>query len=159
MVFCNHQSSHHEAQEVFMSNNVVDSIIASIIFGLLSTVLGFVLQAHGFSAQASIIIALLVLLALMLLFLAVRRYYPNYSRWLTQRLLDKALSVKEPDRDSTEFKQKIIERVLRENPALELQQNDAIIEFPNQEACEAEIANASRNAGRAKILTIRGTKE
>lgn len=143
-----------------MNNNVVDSIIASIIFALLSTGVGLILQALGFSTQASVFIALLVLLALMLLFLAVRNFYPIYTRWLTERLLENALSVKanEPNDARATFKKRIVERVLRENPGVEPKKNTWIMEFPNQEACERYLRDEFRNARKVKILTIRGEK-
>jgi len=145
---------------VLMNNNVVDSIIASIIFALLSAGVGLILQALGFSAQASVFVALFVLLALMLLFLAVRNFYPMYTRWLTERLLENALSVKtnEPDDTRATFKKRIIERVLRENPGVEPKNSSWIMEFPNQEVCEPYIRDEFRNARKVKILTIRGEK-
>jgi hypothetical protein len=143
-----------------MNNNVVDSIIASIIFGVLSTGVGFILQALGFSAQESIIAALFALLIFMILFLAVRRYYPIYIRSLTEQLLENALKVNtnETDEARTIFKAKIIARVLREKSETEPKQNNPIIVHPNQDTCESLIQDAFRNARKVKIMTIKGEK-
>src|SRR6266852_2642155 len=84
-----------------MNNNVLDSIIASIIFAIISTGLAFLLQVLGLSAQASIIVALFTLLVLMILFIAV---YPVYIKWLTKRLLENVLHVKDPYDPKITFK-------------------------------------------------------
>lgn len=147
----------NQIQEALMNNNVVDSIIASIIFGILSTGVGIILQALGFSAQVSIIVALFVLLALVLLFIVAKSYYPIYIKGLTERLLEKTL---QENRNGTngEFKKKIIKRVLKENLEGEPRKDNWITEFSNQEACESNIREASRNARKVKILTVRGQK-
>lgn len=141
-------------------NNIVENVIATIIVTVLSTLVGIVLQAVGLSPQQSFVAAAVVLLALVLLFFVIKRYYPRYISWLTERLLEKALRV-DTNKDSeaeVTFKKKIVGRVLQENPGVELKQNNWITEFPNQEACESQIRNASRNARKVRILTIRGEK-
>lgn len=143
-----------------MNKNVVDSIIASIIFALLSTGVGLILQTLGFSPQASIIIALLVLLALMLLFIATVRFYPLFNRWLTEKLLENTLRINqnETDEDKIGFKKKIVERVLQENAGIQQKHNAWIMEFDNQEVCEPYLRDEFRKARKVKILTIRGEK-
>ena len=143
-----------------MNKNVVDSIIASILFTALSTILGLILQAFGFSTQGSVITAVFALFALMLIFLGVRKFYPTYSRKLTERLVESALNVgvNETDDSKIAFKKKIVERVQLGSSGIELKQNDSVIEFLNQEACESHIQEAARNAKNVKILTIRGEK-
>jgi hypothetical protein len=141
-------------------NNVLENAIATIFVTVVSTVTGLIFQAFGFSGQASISAAVAVLLALVVLFLVARKYYPLYSRWRTERLLEKALNVNTNEADDARmtFKKKIIERVLLEDAGVGLKQNSSIIEFLNQEACESQIREASRNAKKVKILTIRGEK-
>lgn len=143
-----------------MNKNVVDSIIASIIFALLSTGVGLIFQTLGFSPQASILIALLVLLALVLLFIAARRFHSSFNRWLTERLLENTLHINqnETDEDKIGFKKKIVERVLQENAVVQQKHNTWIIEYENQEVCEPYLRDEFRKARKVKILTIRGEK-
>ena|SRR5947209_9277437 len=141
-----------------MNNNVVDSIIASIIFAILSTGLGLVLQALGLSVQASVLVALFALLILMILFISAKSFYPVYVRRLAERQLEKTLNVNDPNDPEMQFKRKIIERVLRENPGFETKGSTWIREYPNQETCEYDIQDAFRQAKKVKILTIRGKK-
>jgi hypothetical protein len=80
-------------------NNLLENVIAAIIFTALSTTTGLVIQIFGFSAQTSITVAIAVLFGLAVVFLVVRRYYPRYTRWRTERLLLKALSLKTHETD------------------------------------------------------------
>ncbi len=147
-----------------MNNNVVENIvagvIASIIFVILSTVLGYILLRLGLSNQASIFISLLTLLFLTLLFLAFRSVYPAYTRWLTKRLLEKALTVDPKERDEAKLslREKILERVYHEESAIERQHNSIVVEYENQLACEEYIQEEFVKAKTIKILTIRGKK-
>jgi len=144
-----------------MNKNVIDSIIASVIFGILSTGLGLLLQVWGLSTQVSIIFALLALLTLFIIFLILRNIFQNSTRWLTERLLENALQLQgnEGDKSKITFKQKIVGRVLQENSVVEQEPNDStFIEYPNQLACENIIAEEFSRARTAKILTIRGEK-
>lgn len=154
------QLEQNQLQEARMNKNVVDSIIASILFTALSTVLGLILQAFGFSTQGSVITAAFTLLVLMVVFLAVRKFYPTYVRKLTERLVENTLnvSVNETDESKIAFKKKIVERVQLGSSGIELKQNNSVVEFLNQEACESQIQDAARNAKIVKILTIRGEK-
>jgi hypothetical protein len=141
-------------------NNVLENVIAAIIFTALSTTAGLILQKFGLSTQTSIIVAGAVLFALAVVFLVARKYYPHYARWRTERLLEKALTVKTNEANDARrtFKKKIIERVLLEDVGVGLKQNSSIVEFLNQKACESHIYEASSNAKKVKILTIRGEK-
>lgn len=140
-------------------NNLLENVIAAIIFTALSTTTGKMLQIFGFSAQASITVAGAVLFSLAVVFLVCRRYYPQYTRWRTERLLQKALTLKTHETDARKnFKKKIIERVLLEDVGVGLKQNSSVVEFLNQEACEPHIREASCNAKKVKVLTIRGEK-
>ncbi len=141
-------------------NNVLENIIATIIVTIVSTVTGLIFQAFGFTAQASISIGGAVLFALAVLFLVARKYYPRYSRYRTERLLERALNVNANGTDDAgiAFKKKIMERVLLEDAGVGLKQNSSVVEFLNQEACESHIHEASRNAKKVKILTVRGEK-
>ena len=141
-------------------NNVLENAIATIIVTIVSTLTGLIFQAFGFSGQASISAAVAVLFALVVLFLVARKYYPLYSRWRTERLLEKALNVNANEADDARmtFKKKIIERVLLEDAGVGLKQNSSVVEFLNQEACEFHIHEASHSAKKVKILTIRGEK-
>ncbi|MHB8598454.1 MAG: hypothetical protein ACYDER_16755 [Ktedonobacteraceae bacterium] len=144
-----------------MNKNVIDSIIASVIFGLLSTGLGLLLQAWGVSTRVSIIFALLALLTLFIIFLILRTIFQKGARWLTERLLENALQLQgnEADNSKIAFKQKIVGRVLQENPIVEQEPNDSTFtEYLNQLACENIIAEEFSRARTAKILTIRGEK-
>lgn len=149
---------------MLMNNNVVEniiaSVIASIIFVILSTVLGYILFRLGVSNQASVFIGLLTLLFLMLLFLAFKSVYPAYTRWLTNRLLERALTVdpKEKDEAKLALRGKILERVYHENPVAERQHSGTVVEYENQLACEAFIQAEFQRARTIKILTIRGAK-
>lgn len=141
-------------------NNLLENAIAAIIFTALSTATGLIVQIFGFSPQTSITVAGAVLFGLAVVFLVTRKYYPHYTRWRTERLLEKALTIKTNETDDARkiFKKKVIERVLLEDAGVGLKQNSSIIEFLNQEACEVQIREASRNAKKVKILTIRGEK-
>lgn len=141
-------------------NNLLENVIAAIIFAALSTTTGLIIQAFGFSAQTSITVAVAVLFGLAVVFLVARKYYPSYLKWRTERLLEKALNVKANETDDARktFKKKVIERVLLEDAGVGLKQNSSIIEYLNQEACEPQIREASHNAKKVKILTIRGEK-
>jgi len=143
-----------------MNKNVIDSIIASIIFALFSTGVALILQTRGFNPQASIIIALFVLLALVLLFLAARRFYPMFNRWLTERLLENALHINQNETNENKigFKKQIVEQVLQENAGVQQKHNTWIMEFENQEVCEPYLIDEFRTARKVKILTIRGEK-
>ncbi|HEX6480315.1 MAG TPA: hypothetical protein VF043_15865 [Ktedonobacteraceae bacterium] len=160
MICYQQQLEHNQLQEVRMNKNVVDSIIASILFTALSTVLGLILQAFGVSPQGSVITAVFALFALMMIFLAVRKFYSTFLRKLTEQLLEKALnvSINETDEAKTAFKRKIVERVQLGSSGIELKQNNSVVEFLNQEACESHIQEVARNAKKVKILTIRGEK-
>jgi len=150
-----------QSQEARMNKNVIEGIIANGIFGILSLGLGLVLQAWGVSLQLSTIFALLALLTLILLFFTLRNVFQTGTRWLTEQLLDKALQLQEDDADRSKitFKQKIIGRVLQENPVVEQEPDGkTFIEYPNQLACEHIITEAFSRARTAKILTIRGEK-
>ena len=151
---------HYRSQEASMNKNVIDSIIASVIFGILSTGLGLLLQAWGMSAQVSFISALLALLTLFLLFLTMQNVFQTGRRWLTERLLENALQLRdETDKGKVTFKQKIVGRVLQENPIVEREPNGStFIEYSNQLACENIIAEKFSCARIAKILTIRGER-
>lgn len=137
-------------------NNVLENVIATIIVTALSTLAGLILRAFGFGTSASVSMAVGFLFALVVLFLAFRRSYPPCARWLTERLLESTLN--ETSDAGISFKKKILERVLLENSGVELEQNNSVKEFLNQEACESYIREASRNAKKIKILTIRGEK-
>src|SRR5579885_27124 len=160
MICYQQQQRHNQLTETLMNKNVVDGIIASIFFTVLSTVLGLILQAFGFSTQRSVIAAVFALFALLILFVVVRKYYPVYVRTLTERLVERALriSANETDEDKIAFKKKVIERVQLASSGIELQQNNSVVEFLNQESCEDHIKEAARNAKKIKILTIRGEK-
>ncbi len=150
-----------QSQEAHMNKNVIEGIIANGIFGILSLGLGLVLQAWGVSLQLSTIFALLALLILILLFFTLRSASQTGTRWLTEQLLDKALQLQENEDDKSKitFKQKIIGRVLQENPIVEQgPDGNTFIEYPNQLACEHIIAEAFSRTRIAKILTIRGEK-
>lgn len=153
-----YQFERNQTQEALM-NNVLENVIATVIVTVLSTAAGVIFQAFGFSAQASIGAAGIVLLVLVFLFVVARRYYPIYIRWLTEQLLERSLSVKpDEEADAVTFKDRIVKRVLRENPLVELNQNNSIRVYPNQDACEPHIREAFRNARKVKMLTIRGEK-
>lgn len=141
-----------------MNNNVVDSIIASVIFAVLSTGLGLILQALGLSAQVSVIVALLTLLALLVVFIIAKNLYPIYTRRLAERLLENALSVQDSRDPRMALKKKIVERVLQENSETDSAKHDWIKIYENQEACEPYLQDAFRKASRVKILTIRGER-
>lgn len=141
-----------------MNNNVVDSIIASVIFAAFSTGLGLFLQALGLSAQASAITALLTLLFLIFLFALIKNLYPIYTRRLAERTLLSTLSVNDPKDPRMVLKKKIIERVLQENSETDPIKHNWMKVYENQEACEPYLQDAFRKAGKIKILTIRGEK-
>src|SRR5260370_11776512 len=117
MICYSHHLKHNRVQEVLMNKNVVDSIIASILFAVVSTVLGLILQAFGFSTQKAVIAGIFALFALMVLFLIARKsyakYYALYIRKLTERLVENALNVNinETDEAKIAFKRKIVTRL------------------------------------------------
>jgi hypothetical protein len=141
-----------------MNNNVVDSIIASVIFAVLSTLLGLILQALGLSAQASVFVALLTLLALVILFIIMKTLFPIYARRLAERTLIDALSANNSSDPRMVLKKKIVERVLQDNPETDSAKQSWLKIYENQEACEPYLRDAFRNAGKVKILTVRGEK-
>ncbi len=134
-----YQFERNQTQEALM-NNVLENVIATIIAAALSTVVAFILQSLGFSAQNAALLALITLLVLVLLFVVARRFYHVRARLLVVQLLENALSK------------------LRTNPGVEPKRNGSFLEFPNQEACELHIRNAAHSAKKVKILTIRGEK-
>jgi hypothetical protein len=141
-------------------NNVLENVIAAVIVTTLSTFAAFALRVFGLSAQASITIGGIVLCVFGLLFLVVRKYYPKYKRKLTEQLIDHALDLKgnETEEEKKAFKTKILERVHLEGAGVQLRESSSVVEFINQEACETHIQEASHNAKKVKILTIRGEK-
>jgi hypothetical protein len=141
-----------------MNNNVVDSIIASAIFAVLSAGLGLILKALRLSDQVSVITALLTLLALIFLFIIIKRLYPIYTRRLAERTLLSTLSVIDSNDPRMALKKKIIERVLQDNAETDQAKRDWIRIYENQEVCEPYLQDAFRKAGKVKILTIRGRK-
>lgn len=160
MICYQQRVEHNQLQKVRMNKNVVDSIIASILFAALSTILGLILQAFGFSTQGSVIAAVFALFAFSVLFLIARKSYPVYVRRLTDILVERTLNVNSNDNDeaAVAFKKKIVERVQLGSSGIELKQNNSVVEFLNQEACEPHIRDAVSNAKKVKILTIRGEK-
>ena len=140
-------------------SSVLENLIATIFSSMLSTTVGLILQAVGLGAQLSVITGV-ILFALALIFLVARKYYPKYRRKLTQRFLEQALTVgeNEADKEKIAFKTKIVDRVLLENAGVQLEESSSVVEFINQAACEPHIREASRNAKKVKILTIRGEK-
>lgn len=150
-----YQLKQNQAQEVWMNNNVVDSIIATLIVGLLSTAIGFVLPVFGFSTQQSVTVALF---ALAILLLAARRFYPDCKRALTRRLLEDALRPRTNTIDTIVFKNRLVDLVQQENPQNNLRQSVSFKEYQNQKACESAMCEAFQSARRVKILTIRGEK-
>ena len=154
MVSYSYQFRRNQIREALMHNNVVENVIATIIVGALSTVIGLILRAFGFSTEESInVAALFALLGFVLLFLVGRKLYLRYKNILTVKLLEQALNVDAHNVDEVAFKNQIVEKVL-----LEQKNSRSIREFPNQMACESHIRKAAGNAKKVKILTIRGEK-
>src|SRR5579885_3286425 len=83
MICYQQQQRHNQLTETLMNKNVVDGIIASIFFTVLSTVLGLILQAFGFSTQRSVIAAVFALFALLILFVVVRKYCNRTTQLLS----------------------------------------------------------------------------
>ena len=54
MLYYGYQFKRYEVQEVLISSNVVDGIIASMLFALLSTGVGLIFQTLGFSSQGAL---------------------------------------------------------------------------------------------------------
>jgi hypothetical protein len=136
---------------------LMGNVIASIIALILSTIVGLILQTLGLSTQISITLALI---ALVVLFIIIGKFYPMFVRWLTLNLVQQALSVSsnEPDKTRMDFKKNIIEQMAHESSEVSQKQDGWIIEFANQASCEERIVNAFRDARNIKILTIRGEK-
>ena len=139
-----------------MTSNVVYGILASMLFALLSTGVGLIFQALGFSSQEALFAGVSTLLVLLMLFLSSRNLYPKYKRKLTLQLVEDVLNSKAVD--DVALKNQFITQVLHDYPSLISNQNCPIREFANQVACEAEISEAFRTAKKVKILTIRGEK-
>src|SRR5579884_792376 len=156
MVSYSYQFKRNRIREALMHNNVVENVIATIIVGALSTALGIILRAFGFSSQESINAGLFALLVLAILFLVGKRFYPGFKRTLTVKLLEQVLNISPNNVDEVTFKNQIVNRVLLENPRVEPKGSDSILEFPNQKACESRIRDACAKAKKVKILTIRG---
>jgi hypothetical protein len=140
-------------------DSIVENVIASIIVTVLSAIAGVCLQAIGLTTPQSIGAAA-VLLAFAIVFLVTKKYYPVCTRHITERLLENTLyvSADETDESKLAFKKKLVERVLLENAGIALNQNTSVKEYLSQQACEAQIQEASRTARKVKILTIRGEK-
>jgi hypothetical protein len=68
MLYYDYQFKCDLIQEVPMSSNVVDGIIASMLFALLSTGVGLIFQALGFSSQEALFAGVSTLLVLLMLF-------------------------------------------------------------------------------------------
>ena len=156
MLYYGYQFKRYEVQEVLMSSNVVDGIIASMLFALLSTGVGLIFQALGFSSQGALFAGVSTLLVLLMLFLSGRSLYPKYKRKLTLRLVEEVLNSKAID--DVGLKNQVITQVIHDHPGMMSNQNCPIREFANQVACEDEICEAFRTARKVKILTIRGEK-
>src|ERR1700692_1770761 len=127
-------------------NNVLENVIAAIIFTTLSTIAAFAIRAFGFSTQMSITVGGVALCVLALFFLVVRKYYPKYKRKLTEQLIEQALNMKgnEAEDEKKAFKAKIVERLQLEDAGVQLRENSSVVEFLNQEACEMHIRETSR---------------
>jgi len=156
MLYYDYQFKRYQTQEVLMTSNVVDGIIASMLFALLSTGVGLIFQALGFSSQEALFAGVSTLLFLLMLFLSGRNLYPKYKRKLTLRLVEAVLNSKAVE--DVAFRNHVITKVLHDHPSIVSNQNCPIREFANQVACEAEICEAFRTARKVKILTIRGEK-
>src|SRR5579863_1688695 len=124
MIYYLYWDRHYQSQEASMNKNVIEGIIANGIFGILSIGLGLLLQAWGVSLQLSTIFALLALLTLILLFFTMQGVFQTGRRWLTEQLLENALQLTDQaDKGKVAFKQKIVGRVLQENPIVEQEAN------------------------------------
>src|SRR5712692_4964796 len=123
MVSYSYRFKRNQTREELMGN-VLENVKATIIITALSTATGLVLQAFGFSTSTSVTTAVGFLLALVVLFLVAKKYYPLLTRGLTERLLESALNAdaNEASDEKMTFKQKIVERVILENAGVELEQ-------------------------------------
>lgn len=149
-----------------MSKNVVESVIASIIFAVLWATATLILHDFGLNSPIYPIVVLLILLAIICVYFIAKNFYPRLTRWLTWRLLTNILSAKNSgDTKSVELKNRIIDGVFSTLSGSELSQYNriygsepqiALIEFENQVACEPDIQRACEKAKKIKILTIRG---
>lgn len=151
-----------------MNSNLIDNVIAGLFSTGLWVVVGVLLSTLGLSTPVS---AVLALLAAIFLFILFKIFYPRYIRWLTKKLLETTLKIKDddPDKITVAFKQEIIDRVYQENPINKAQtgvisrneverSTSSFKEFANQKQCEPELQAAFRSAKVVKILTIRGEK-
>jgi hypothetical protein len=87
-------------------NNVVENVIASIFVIGLTTATELILQHYfGFSVQDSLIVSGFVLLVLVFLFLAARRFYPVWRKLLNSSIIEF------PNQDACESK---IQRAFRD---------------------------------------------
>src|SRR5437870_1508464 len=78
MLYYDYQFKRYQTQEVLMTSNVVDGIIASMLFALLSTGVGLIFQALGFSSQEALfagVSTLLFLLMLFLIFIGLEKHF------------------------------------------------------------------------------------
>ena len=146
-----------------MTKNVIASLIAGAILLGLPVATAFVLQRYfGFSSQDAFNIAVYVLFGLgifsLIGFLVVNKF-ASWIRWLTMKLLENALQLKNnTDEGKISFKERIMARVSQEFPVVEQIQDSGVTVYPNQETCEEKIKEACRAARKIKILTIRGAK-
>lgn len=151
-----------------MSKNVVESVIASIIFAVLWATATLILHDFGLNSPIYPIVVLLILLAIIFVYFIAKNLYPRFTRWLTWQLLTNVLSAKNNgDTKSVELKNRIIDGVFSTLSGSELSQYNriygsepqiALTEFENQVACEPDIQRACEKARKIKILTIRGEK-
>lgn len=150
-----------------MSKNVVESVIASIIFAVLWATSTLILHDFGLNSPVYPIAVLLILLAIICVYFIAKNGYPRLTRWLTWRLLTHILSAKNnADADDVSLRNSIIEEIFRTTSGNELAQHyngiygsdaqTSLIEFENQVACELDIQRACEKAKKIKILTIRG---
>ena len=116
------------------------------------------MRAFGLSTQMSVNVALFALPALAAIILVSRNLYPRYQRFLTIRLVRKALSVNPGDEDAVKFKERVVGLVTREVHGGEPNESYSIRVYPNQLDCESKICEAFRRAKKVKILTIRGER-
>jgi hypothetical protein len=134
-------------------NNIIDNVIAAIIVGTLSTAVGLLLRSLGFSTQDSVLLALSLLVVLSLV---GRSIYPRYRKFLTVRLVKRALAENPKDENAINFREQIVRLVTREVHGGEPNESYSIRVYPNQLDCESKIREAFRKAKTVKILTIRG---
>jgi hypothetical protein len=150
-------------------NTIAESVIASIIFAALWATATLLLHDFGLNSPVYPVVVLVILLAIIFIYLIVRKAKRKFTRWLTWHLLTNALSPKHNVNTTDKaFKKKIVDKIFRTTPSDELllEYNDLygsntqtpLIEFDNQIACEQEIQKACEKAKKVKILTIRGEK-